>query len=205
MRTITEKIYRFDELSPAARDRAWADNMCMFDFISSDYEKTLCEFEKAFDISVYNYRVGDNMYNPMFKYLTVGRADDASEINNPLRLARYMWNNFADDIKRGKYYSTPGKWIDGKYHYKYRRSNCTFEYDNLTGFCADYDIMQPVVNCLFYKEFYNTFDELINECLTRFFRAWDADIEYHYSYENFAELCEIHDIEFYETGARYHG
>lgn len=199
MRHETITIYKFSELSEKAQHRAWENGPDFSGDCSGDFRATLAAFEKIFDISVYRWNVNDYNYN--FAYVTAGAATGAPE-NNPLRLARYIWNNYAEYITKGKYYSTRGRWINGKYHYKYRYSKATFDMDNcpLTGFCYDLDILQPVLDCLHYKRFFDSYDELIDACLNGFFQAWQADIEYHASPEYFAEMCEINDYEFTETG-----
>lgn len=199
MREITVKLYKFSELSEKAQRRAWE---CGPDFsgdYSSEYRETLKKFEDIFDISVYRWSVDDYRYS--FDYVTAGRATEAPE-GDALRLARYIWNNYADDILKGRYYSTRGRYIDGKYHYKYRYSNVTKTMDScpLTGVCMDMDILQPVIDCLHYKRFFSSYNDLIDACLDSFFRAWRNEIEYCNSFEYFAEMCEINDYEFYETG-----
>ena len=199
MRMETIKIYKFSELSDAAQRRAWETGPDFSGDHSDELRETLEAFEKIFDISVYRWNVND--YSHDFAYVTVGRATEAPE-GDPLRLTRYIWNNYADYISRGRYYSTPGRWINGKYHYKFRHSNATFEMDNcpLTGVCYDMDILQPVLDCLHYKRFFESYNELMEECLSAFFRVWSAEIEYHASLEYFAEMCEINGYEFTETG-----
>lgn len=199
MREITVKIYEFSELSGKAQRRAWETGPDFSDSYSSDYRATLAAFEKIFDISVYRWNVDDCRYS--FDYVTAGRATEAPE-GDALRLARYMWNNYAEYIQKGRYYSTRGRYIDGKYHYKYRYSKVTKQMDNcpLTGFCADLDILQPVIDCLHYKTFFNSYEELMDECLDSFFRAWRNDIDYCNSFDYFAEMCECNHYEFYETG-----
>ena len=199
MRTETIKIYKFSELSDAAQRRAWETGPDFSGDCSDEFRATLEAFEKIFDIGVYRWNVDD--YSHDFAYVTAGGATEAPE-GDPLRLARYIWNNYADYISRGRYYSTPGRWIDGKYHYKFRHSNATFEIDNcpLTGVCYDMDILQPVLDCLHYKRFFESYNDLMDECLSAFFGAWSADIEYHASLEYFAEMCEINGYEFTEMG-----
>lgn len=199
MREITVKIYKFSELSEKAQRRAWECEPDFSDSYSSDYRATLAAFEKIFDISVYHWSVDDYRYS--FDYVTAGRATEAPE-GDALRLARFIWNNYAEYLMKGRYYSTQGQYIDGKYHYKHRYSKATFIMDNcpLTGFCADMDILQPVIDCLHYKAFFDSYEELIDNCLDSFFRAWRNEIEYCNSFEYFAEMCEINDYEFYETG-----
>ena len=199
MRSETINIYKFSELSEKAQRRAWETGPDFSGDHNAEFRATLAAFENIFDISVYRWNVSDYDYN--FAYVTAGDATAAPE-NNPLRLARYIWNNYAGYITKGKYYSTQGRWINGKYHYKYRYSNATFEMDNcpLTGVCFDLDILQPVLDCLHYKRFFDSYEELIDACLNGFFQTWQAEIEYLSSLDYFAEMCEINEYEFTETG-----
>ena len=199
MREITVKLYKFSELSEKAQRRAWEMGPDFSDSYSSEYRETLKKFEDIFDIAVYRWSVDDCRYS--FDYVTAGRAVEAPE-GDALRLARYIWNNYADCILKGRYYSTRGRYIDGKYHYKYRYSKVTKNMDDcpLTGVCMDMDILQPVIDCLHYKSFFDSYEDLIDACLDSFFRAWRNEIEYCNSFEYFAETCEINEYEFYETG-----
>lgn len=204
MRKETITIYKFNELSETAQRRAWENGPDFSDHHSDEYRATLEAFEKVFDIRVFYKDVGNSVFCPTFHYIKAGASAAAPE-NRPIRLATYIWNNYAADISKGRYYFTRGRYVDGKYTYKSRHSRITFEMDNcpLTGVCMDYDILQPVLDCLHYKRFYDSIDDLFNDCLTAFFRAWDAEIEYCQSFEYFAEMCEINDYEFLETGEMY--
>lgn len=203
MRTETIKIYSFNELSENAQRYAWENGGYYGDAYALDFETILEKFENAFDIKVYRYSVG-NGYKPTFSYTLGGAAADAPE-GDPLRLARYMWNNYAEEITRGKYYSTRMKWIGGNVHYKSRRSKVLLSLDEyaLTGICWDQDILQPIIDCLKYKRFFNDIEELFDACLTAFFAAWDADIEYCNSLEYFADVAEANEYEFTANGERW--
>lgn len=200
MRELKINLYQYDELSPAAQRRAWDNSPDFSGDHDSDYRATLAAFEKIFDIDVYHYNV-DPFYNPHFSYVKAGAATDCPD-GDPLRVARYIWNNYAEYITKGKYYSTKGEYIDGKYHYKHRYSRATFEMDNcpLTGCCYDLDILQPVLDCLHYKRFFNSIDDLFKECLTNFFHAWTAENDYLQSQEHFEEYALENGLEFLETG-----
>lgn len=207
MRQHITMVYTWDELSDAAKRRAWETGPDFSGDFSGDFRETLAAFEKYFDISVYDYRVGDSIYNPHFSYVTAGRADECPE-GDALRVARFIWNNYADYISKGKYYSTPGRYDEnGKYTYKSRYSKITKQMDNcpLTGVCFDCDILQPVIDCLHYKRFFNSYNELMDACLSNFFRIWDAEIEYCQSFEYFAEIMECNDYEFTENGDFFRG
>lgn len=202
MREITLKLYQFHELSEKAQRRAWETGPDFSGDYSDEYRATLEKFENIFDIKVYRWSVDDCQYD--FAYVTAGRATEAPE-GDALRLARYMWNNYAEYITQGKYYSTGVRVVDGKYTYKSRRSRATFEIGNcpLTGCGTDNYILDPVIACLRYKTRFNSYNKLIDACLDSFFRGWRNEIDYCSSQEHFAEMCELNEYEFYETGELY--
>lgn len=202
VRTETIKIYSLFELPEKVQRRAWANGSDFSGDYSDDFENTLVAFEKAFDVSVHSWHVDDYTFH--YSFVMAGAAADAPD-GDPLRFARYLWNNYADEIKRGKYY---GKLVynnSGECKHVKRYSRCTFERDNcpLTGCCFDYDILQPVLDCLYYRRAFVSMYELIDACLDAFFRAWRANIEFCGSFEYFAEQCENNNFEFTETGERW--
>lgn len=202
------KTYYFDELSAAAKDKAWVNNGDLWDMWQSDeFSATLERFEKIFDVRVYDYRVGNGIYSPFIKFCThLGGADADDNLGgDPLRVARYVWNNYAEYITTGKYYSTRGEYIDGKYTYKSRHSRVitTMSDCPLTGFWVDQEILQPVLDCLSYRRFFNSYYELIKACLDAFINVWDAEIEYYNSFEYFAEWATENEIEFLADGTQW--
>lgn len=204
MKTYTIKTYLFDELTPEAQRAAWKNDpraICC-DYFDDERRATLKAFENIFNISV-QYSVDSCRYTFDF----YKPCENGDEINDPLRLACYVWNNYAPYIKKGKYYSTRGEWIDGKYTYKYRHSKITHELGNcpLTGVCYDCDILQPVINCLLYKEKYSTLEDLITAALNEFFEAWRADLEYTESFEFYKEEAEANAWEYLRSGRRFDG
>lgn len=205
MRDITLTVYTFDELNEKAQRRAWDNSPDFSGDHDSEYSATLAAFEKIFDIDVYDFTV-DPFYNPSFKYVKAGAANDCPD-GDPLRVARYIWNNYAEYITKGKYYSTRGHYIDGKYHYKFRYSRATFEMDNcpLTGVCYDLDILQPVLDCLHYKRFFESIDDLYDACLSGFFYTWSAEKDYLQSFDYYAEYAQENGLEFLETGENWNG
>lgn len=206
MKTI--KVYRFSELNEKAQHKAYDGEMIDFsDDYTGDYLATLHAFEKVFDISVYDYRVGNCVYSPYFRYVRGDIAGDAPA-GDPIRVAKFVWNNFADDIMKGRFYSTRGEYVNGRYTYKHRHSKVFFEMDGcpLTGFAADCTILQPVIDCLHYKRLFDSFDEMINECLQAFFAEWDSEIEYCNSFEYFREWALENDESWYtESGEHVKG
>ena len=191
--------YTFDELSEEAQHRAWEREYCNYsEDYSSEYRATLEAFEYLFDIKVYNWSVDE--WNYTFDFHKAERAEACPD-GNPLRVARYIWNNYADSITRGKYYSI-GHYINGKYSYKSRHSKILLEMDNcpLTGTYTDTDILRPVIDCLHYKQFFDNYDDLITTCLDSFFCSWKKAIEYTNSFEYFEELATINEWQFLDNG-----
>ena len=207
MKTITTNIYLFHELSEKAQRQAWEKSSFDFsDDCADDFRTTLTVFEKIFDVKVFHYDVGGMVFKPTFDFVTAGPGADAPT-GDPIRLAKYIWNNYADSILNGKYYSTRGKYVNGKYSYKFRHSKITKSFYDcpLTGICYDFDILQPIIDCLHYKRFYNSYDELMYDCLANFFRVWDAEIEYRCSWEYFADEADANEWYFTENGDFYKG
>lgn len=202
MRQEIITIYNFDDLSPEAQRRAWDNGPDFSGDYGSEYIATLRAFEKIFDIDVYRYNV-DPFYRVSYSYVKAGAACDCPE-GDALRLARYMWNNYAEYIRKGKYYEKLTL-NGGKFRRVKRYSKITFKMDDcpLTGYGYDCDILQPVIDCLTYKRFFDSIDELFNECLSGFFHAWQAEIEYCNSFEYFADMARENGWEYYETGEMY--
>ena len=208
-KTISIDVYTFDELTDDAQRLAWENSgMDFSNDYSDEFCATLAAFEKIFDVKVYDYSVG-GYSAPRYRFVTAGAASDAECIpyGNAQRVARFVWNNYAEYISKGKYYSTRFKWIDGKAQYKTRRSKIFKSFDAcpLTGVICDYAILQPVVDCLHYKRWFGSYKELIAACLENFFDAWAADIEYRQSMEYFAETAECNEWYFTADGEFYKG
>lgn len=197
MREINIKLYTFDELSDAAKNRAWlnhVNNLGEFGW-TAEYVSTLEAFEKAFDVRVHNWNVDENAFDYSFEHFREPPEGDW------LRFAKWVWNNYAEAIQTGKYY---GKLVyqEGQQprHVK-RYSKATIEYTCcFTGFMADMAITDPVWKCLHYKEKFKTYEDLIDACLTSFFEKWRNDMEYETSIECFEELCFTNEYEFTEDG-----
>ena len=199
MREVTMKVYTVEELSEKALSRAY-DNW----YMNSDYpcgeenEKTLLEFERVFPVKVTNWQYGGS-----YKYVRFHMTcDEVAELEG-FRLAKYIWNNYRHDIYKGKYYSK-GKFIDGKYHYVYRRSKVNLEQGcNLTGYYLDYDILKPVWDFLDSPEPYVTFEDLMEKCLNRWIDACEDDYNNYYDKNTFIEMAKDNEWEFYEDGSMF--
>lgn len=196
MRIEQVKLYKFDELSEESQQVAidnWRNSNYEVAW-QSEWEDSLNKFCDIFPIKwdswdIYqriNYRI---------------QCDDEIRELSGIRLLKYIINNYWDDIFKGKYYSTDGQWINGKYHYKKRYSKCQFEFDcPLTGFCGDYDILQPILDFLKNPQDNITFEDLLSDCLASWRIAVKNDYESQQSDEYIKECLEINEYEFTEDG-----
>lgn len=208
-RTITTTVYTWDELSDDAKRRFWETGY--FDFSSDGWDEftaTLKAFCDAFDASCWGWDVNDYTYH--FSHDAAGRWDDCPD--NPRRAAAWIqktiWNEYRRYLFKGRYYSTGGKYINGQYTYKSRRSRVLLECDcPLTGVCWDCDVLQPMLDALSGRARYTSPDELIDDCLSALFRAWRDDIEWRASFDYFDEtMLECYpEMEFTADGTPWAG
>lgn len=91
---------------------------------------------------------------------------------------------YIPNIIKGKYFSTSGKYIDGKYKYRHKYSRVMFDYgDNcpLTGMCYDYYLLKPIIDyynawCTYPEGF--SLEDLMRQCYDNFFKSWHEEYEY---------------------------
>lgn len=199
------KAYSIDELSESARQKAyknWYANRD--DSYNSEKEATLKEFCEIFDITVTSYSYDEYRYNFDFEI----DVDIFKNING-IRLAKYIWNNYASYIEKGKYYSLSSKTAKNKYNraeIKNRHSKVFLIMNDcpLTGVCFDCDILDSIIDCLHYKKLYKDYQELICECLNKFFKACVQDTEYCNSMEYFIEENQNMEYEFDINGNNFY-
>ena len=202
MREVSVKLYQFDELPEDIQKRIWEGDQNRFDAYDCyywEFRKTLDTFADLFGVVV-RWSVDSSTYNFDF---TIDNPR-VNQIDNPLRLAAYVWNNYAPQIMKGKFYSK-GQWINGKYTYKSRHSRVIFTYDDcpLTGVCFDCDILRAVVDCITYRRMFDTYDDLITTALNEFFETWRAALEYAESFEFYAEEAATNEWEYTADGSRW--
>lgn len=152
MKKIVLKLYEFDELPKDSQERIiecerWNVMKQCMDAYDIDYKKSMEAFEDLTDTKVYDWEVGYERYDfsyefkyedPIYEHPTDYHRDIFPENLCGKLLFRYINNNIMPYIIKGKYFSTSGKYIDGKYKYKHKYSRVMFDYgDNcpLTGMC----------------------------------------------------------------------
>jgi len=192
-------IYSFEELSEKAKQTAHENYLYKGDYFVYDSElrATLNAFEKAFNVQ-FSFDGYDNATIRRYGY----EYEYAGEIDDPQRVATFMYNNFGAGVEKGKCYSTFGKWIDGKYNFKSRYSRITKELDNcpLTGDGYDYDILKPFIDCIERREQFSSVDDVLLACVNNWIKAWNNEEEYCSSLEFFAGMAAANDWYFLVDG-----
>lgn len=181
----------------------WVKDPDSWCFYGDDNENTLKEFCKIFDVKMGSWFYDNYRYDFSFE-VTVD--DEQNELSG-IRLAKFVWNNYAGYISKGRYYSTRGFLDENKkYHYQHRYSKTMFSFDDcpLIGYCIDCSILQPIISCLNYKKSYESYKELIEDCLESFFTDCVADAEFYQSYENFMDMSCANDYEYNEDGTAFY-
>ena len=173
MKEIKVKLYTFDELSESAQENviqdAQASNVWYWDNVSD-------EISALSDIA---YIIGANkkvdyefsLCSPSYVEFSFSDDVDFDSIKDK-RALKYIYNNFIAPFIRGKYYSTKGTYIDGKYHHKFRYSKAIKEFTPASGIYIDYDILDV------YKRYIDDFKHNVSFSVSDFI----SDIE--------SELCK---------------
>lgn len=201
MKTIEIKVYKFDELNTVGKESAIQTerlNGIDTSFIYSEAKNTVERFCEVFGV-----RAGSNSLN--YGYFENEYLDEILDFT-PERLKKYILNNFGDTLFKGKYYSTKGEYINGKFHYKFRHSNI-IKVDkncNLTGVCYDESILHPIYAFLDGSEYqqYNL-DELFKFCFESLKNDIDSEIEAMQGDEYISEQLIDNDFDFLESGQLY--
>ncbi|MGD2065632.1 MAG: hypothetical protein PVI43_00500 [Candidatus Bathyarchaeota archaeon] len=202
MRTETITIYSFEELSEEAQQKAIENWRAQgFEYTGGDeYRDSLNKFCDLIGVRVKDYYIclwGNS-------YINIDIPDYFEEIENTeltgLRLRTWIINNWLPLFRKGKYYSTQGDYINGRYNYKFRHSNIQFEYNSLTGFCADYSLLNPILDFV-EKPDSQDIEDIINDSIESFRIDWEQDIEYQNSDEAIKESILINEHEFYSDGS----
>ncbi len=183
------KSYSIDELSEKAKENAYnkwyqhADYPC-----GSDAEGTLKEFCRLFDVKVTKWKFDAYSHDYRFSI-----ENDNVEGLRGIRLATYIWNNYAKYITKGEYYHKKGK---------SRRSkvNMSMQDCPLTGYCLDCDILDSIIDCLHYTRLYEGYEQLVNECLNTFFKACSEDAGWCTSEEYFIDEAHANEYEYDKNG-----
>jgi len=187
---IEKDVYTFDELDESIQEQVAYDHICNSGYdCLEEYKDTLKDFEHLFGIKV-DWSIG-TYGGANYSWVRRFSYDNAEEITDANRFARWMTNNIMPSLKKKKIFY----WKN-----KSRKSRClSHDYLELCGMYTDSGLIQPIEECVSYKHGY-TFESLVDECLDRFFSNWLKDMEYEETTEYFREIADANDYEFYADG-----
>jgi hypothetical protein len=176
METIKITVYKVNELSESSRERAHSDweKYSWYPY-EGDNSRTLCAFYEVFD----------------------PKECRSVELTG-YRLAKYIINNYWDDIHGRKYYSK----VVGT-SYKHRHSNIQVTRDcSLTGYYLDEAILGPIYDFIDHPVDGPTLSDLVRKGVSEFNWEVEKDYEYYYSMERFLEVCDECELRFLKDGTR---
>jgi len=204
MRTVRTKIYKFEELTKEAQQKAINKHREVMDndFIYDDTHKVVEAFNDVFET-----KEGRNSWLDVY---TDHMEENILELKG-LRLQKYLWNNYKNQLFKGKYYSL---WSKKDISYKYHKNGYPVlksRYSKvlkqnscvLTGMCYDDDMLQPIYDFLEKRNFSNctiTFYHLINDCFDELRKTVENEIDYRNTDDAIIEEIKANDYEFTENG-----
>lgn len=200
--TKTKLLYEFNELSITAQQKAIEEYYNNYDLNDVLYDE-LKSIENIADVvgctfelnSYYGYDINLDFYygnKPESEMELAGR-----------RAVAFIWNNYISPNLKGKYYSTCGKYVNGKYTYKSRHSNCTKEFScPFTGLYMDDDLYITFQKfCDEMKSNNNLkvsdFIEMLADQLSS---DWNAQVDWLLSEDHIKEEIEVNEMYFYSDG-----
>lgn len=191
-------VYTVDELTEDAREKAFNSYCENVGYVwGTDNEKTLDEFAKVFSLKIIDWNYGNNTNYIRWGY--EGPYDEAPELEfTGVRLLKYLYNNFYNDITSGKYYSS-FKGVS-------RKSKVLMDRDcELTGYYLDTEMLAPIYNFMDDMRKYpnKTFRNLLQEALDNWLKYCSKDIDNHYSMEYFMKEANDNDWEYFSDGTMF--
>jgi hypothetical protein len=186
---IVKTVYQFQELSDVAKAKAreYTGPLAW----SEEIQGTLKAFCDIFPVRVRDWSYGSGGGYIDFRL----SCDDEAENLEGLRLYKYLVNNYVQLFTAFKTYRKGDK---------KRRSKISQIKDYwqqcLTGYCMDYEILDPLFNFLARPEKNMTFYALMKACLDAWINSAVKECEWQESDEYLEEFFNANEFWFYENG-----
>ena len=199
MRTVTNNVYRFEELSEEVQDRIIERNrtevgntLCSFD--NDEYRGTLEMIEKVFSISL-SATFSYSAYNFRF---TSTRWDFVAD--DPRYLVRYL-NKVEESCRSNRTYWSKHPRTNG---FKKRVSRIFSELEwSLTGTWCD----DAVIECMKCRwdavKMHRTIREFVDDLVGDFLASWTSNNESNYEDDAIRDVIVNRDEEYLEDGTVY--
>lgn len=205
MRTIRIKLYKFNELSESAKEKAindWRDK--------NNYDSSFEEIEGSVKavIKLFNLKTGRT-----WEDIRTSHIDDCILELKGVRLYKYLVNNYYSDLFKPKYIKSldgirkgkqfvfeVNKNYKGEFYTMILSKNFVSNSCTLTGVCFDMDILQPVYDFLEKPDANTTFEDLIRDIEGAISKCYRDTEEWINSDEYITETIEANDYEFTQDG-----
>jgi hypothetical protein len=205
MRTIRIKLYKFNELSESAKQKAindWRNK--------NDYDSSFEEIEVSVKavIKLFNLKTGRTWDD-----IRTSHIDDSILELKGVRLYKYLMNNYYNDLFTPKYLGYKNRKITGRQFIfevrkDYKGNDYTLIYSKLfknndcplTGICFDNDILQPVYDFLKRPGKTTTFEDLMRDIENAISKCYRNNEEWINSDEYISETIEANEYEFTKDG-----
>jgi hypothetical protein len=193
MKKIELTIYKLSELSENAQEKAYAEWLESFEYLSADDNKEcLDKFCKIFNVKVKKWEYGYRNYID-FEFNVNSRISELSG----QRLATYLWNHYELLIYSKKYYSVFAK---GKYKSRHSRIKLEKYSCPLTGYIIDNALLDKIWKFMDEPDKHRTFHDLIQEGLNNWIAECGKDYEQCQSFEAFSETSNANEWHYTEYG-----
>ena len=216
-RTQEIQVFTFEELSDSAKEHAlYKYHYDSFQWSDEAPVETLKAFADVFPIKIKDWSYDSQSANAswMFRDYLSGDIENLTGI----RLAKYIWNNYRKELFKPKFIGSlkTNEYVQHKRIKSPREpyangnrfnpyySGCQIDTSCvLTGCCFDEDILEPVYSFLKKPDATTDFNDLIQDCISNWEVSVRKQAEWESSMEYFAEICEINEYEFTESGERF--
>ena len=202
--TKTYQIYKFEELSAEAQQKAYenylSSGVCEDEreVDSDDFRGTLDEIMARFGIRMSNWSVDSMTYWYSFNIRDGFNGCDELEEMTGERLYKYIVNNFVPSFQSRKQFYTRD----------YKRSRLSriqtdWDYYALTGVYTDGNVTDYVKNYVENPNLSFNYHDFVDNLLDAFFAAWRDALAYIESFDYFREICDNNDLEFLSDGTQW--
>lgn len=211
-RTVRTKVYKFNELSEQAKQKAISD------YRNSGGVETDYIYDEAYEsVKLFHDIFGTEEGNRSWLDAKTGHIEENILNLKGLRLQKYIWNNFKSQLYKGKYFSLWSKTDITYKHYKnghpvLKSRHSRIILDNscvLTGICWDNSLLGPIYDFLdnyqqkadYYS--YMDFETLVNDCFQSLEKDIKGEVESRNEDEYIAQELQETDSEFTQDGRQF--
>jgi len=186
MKTVCIELYSYNELSEDAKQKV-KDNWQFDDFWGSERNNSQTEAQKLYD--KFNELEGEIKGTRLYSFI---QNHILNELKTPVKYTK---------SKEGTFNKYPSSKIYKDEKARFSRIQFDYEPINLTGYCNDYEFLEPIFDFLKNPSENISSTDLGNTDLDRIGqKCYEDDYTNFYEDESFAEHCEANNYTFEDNG-----